>query len=358
MRRLMQDESGAVAVIAVVLMGLFVMLLALTVDTGQLYHEQRELQNGADAAALAVAFDCARDETTCAATAAGHAAKYASANASDGLSAIDPTSPLPANPHIDFATKQVTVDTRSQEPGQAPEDGVVNFFVPWLDGDDSAAVRARAVAAWGNAIPPKMVPLTISFCDFQRWVSYPTPAPPFRIGPVLITFHDPHGTEGTCDTRPGHDTVDGTGKLSAGFGALQAEPDDACSARTVSSADPAGTWGIKETGNAFQKVLPCLLGKTETPPKDILLPIFVDFCLGNKHCPPEIATNEDGYLLDGYAVFEMTGWRHNNETSVTAPDCGATATTCIQGYFKSGVVSFGQIGTGPYYGVRTAQLTQ
>ena len=59
---------------------------ALVIDVGQLYAERRELQNGADAAALAVAQDCAGgdclDETTTADT-------YADDNAHDGEAGVD-----------------------------------------------------------------------------------------------------------------------------------------------------------------------------------------------------------------------------------------------------------------------------
>jgi Flp pilus assembly protein TadG len=70
-----------VAIMIVVLLGMG----AIVVDFGQLYVERRELQNGADAAALAVAQDCAggdcRDETATART-------YANDNARDGKAGI------------------------------------------------------------------------------------------------------------------------------------------------------------------------------------------------------------------------------------------------------------------------------
>jgi len=59
--RLRHDERGVVAAIVAILLGTGVLLGmgALVIDVGQIYQERAELQNGADAAALAVAESCA-----------------------------------------------------------------------------------------------------------------------------------------------------------------------------------------------------------------------------------------------------------------------------------------------------------
>ncbi len=79
--RIRRDDAGAVIVWVALMMVVLLGMGALVIDVGQLYAERRELQNGADAAALAVAQDCAGgdclDETATAGT-------YADDNAHDG----------------------------------------------------------------------------------------------------------------------------------------------------------------------------------------------------------------------------------------------------------------------------------
>ena len=58
MRRL-KDERGAVAIIVAAIMVPLLICTALVVDMGSAYVRKRELQNAADAAALAIALDCA-----------------------------------------------------------------------------------------------------------------------------------------------------------------------------------------------------------------------------------------------------------------------------------------------------------
>ena len=89
LRLLGRDERGAIGVLIAVLVGGGVLLGmgALTIDVGRLYQNRAELQNGADAAALAVAKSCASG--TCN---AGLAGGYANANASNltgGQAAVD-----------------------------------------------------------------------------------------------------------------------------------------------------------------------------------------------------------------------------------------------------------------------------
>lgn len=61
----MSDERGAVAVFVTVVAAVLLGVLGLAVDAGALYQERKELRNGADAAALAIAEDCALQPGTC-----------------------------------------------------------------------------------------------------------------------------------------------------------------------------------------------------------------------------------------------------------------------------------------------------
>ena len=61
MQRLRKDERGAVAIIIALLMVVLIGFAALAVDISAMWAEKRQLQNGADAAALAIAQDCAKN---------------------------------------------------------------------------------------------------------------------------------------------------------------------------------------------------------------------------------------------------------------------------------------------------------
>ena len=67
MRRLInkrgEDQRGATAVTFVLILVPLFVTLAFVGDAGLLYWEKTQLQNGADAAALAVAQDCAKRGT-------------------------------------------------------------------------------------------------------------------------------------------------------------------------------------------------------------------------------------------------------------------------------------------------------
>jgi Flp pilus assembly protein TadG len=86
MQRLRRDD-GAVAVLVAVCMVALLAVGAFVLDVGRIYAERRQLQNGADAATLAVVMDC-HLPAGCAATAGTKAADKANQNANDGASTV------------------------------------------------------------------------------------------------------------------------------------------------------------------------------------------------------------------------------------------------------------------------------
>lgn len=179
------DDRGAVGVTFAILLASGVLLgaLALVVDVGRLYVERGELQNGADAAALAIARACAVDAPECGSTAAVRAlaARYADVNAHDGHSAVGticgevPGGFLPAcGPQPANLTGCL---------GEAPADQYVEVHVSTLQadgttilppafaqtlsgGNSGTAVGACARAAWGPA-DLTILAMTISTCEFD-----------------------------------------------------------------------------------------------------------------------------------------------------------------------------------------------
>ncbi len=89
LRLLGRDEEGAIGVLVAIFLagGVLLGMGALVIDVGRLYQNRAELQNGADAGALAVAKSCASGSCN-----AGLAGSYANANASNltaGQAAVD-----------------------------------------------------------------------------------------------------------------------------------------------------------------------------------------------------------------------------------------------------------------------------
>lgn len=378
MRRLIHDEEGATVVVLGVLMALFLVVVATVVDTGRLYDERGQLQHGVDAAALAVAYDCARDASTCDAGATGVAQEYLDANAKDGTSAVDPTSPLPVNPFIDFGARTVIVDGRSLEPGQVAADGAVTLSLQRQDGTVDAPVRTRAIAEWGSLASGATIPITFSMCDYFGALGW-DPAngsPPDSLFPsaeAVIAFHDTSGggngngngdgddDEGeedadACDAHPGHDS-DGDGRLPGGFGEL--EIDAPCIARTT-AIDPANpgdpdTWAYQDPGANFGNVRPCLeVGEVYA------IPVFVDHCRKQDGtCPPGVDPQQGAYGIGGYAMFELARWRFPGSHSTPPPNCPGPGNSgsCIQGRFVVDIVPTGELG--PVlgdFGARSARI--
>jgi hypothetical protein len=222
------DDRGAVAVLFSVLLGGGVLLgmLALVVDVGQLYGERNQLQNGADAAALAIAKACS---PTPAPDCASHeelvaiAQRFANANAADdaatvaevcgylsfgnALPACDPGGAsamcLGALPDQDYV--EVRLSTR------LPDGSTVlpPAFAQTLAGGGSqgTTVGACARAVWGPR-PLTILAVTISSCEFNEatrgGTDYGSRSNPSISDEYVIQFwNQVHGTCTTQPTEPG-----------------------------------------------------------------------------------------------------------------------------------------------------------
>ena len=186
-----------VALLLTVLMG----FAAVAVDTAKLRQERRELQNGADAAALAVAKDCAAGSCL---TPAATANTYADLNASDNaanISAVCGSGPglavcstTPGG--ITGATGWVYVSTTTHNPGNAAHPNEVDFtFAPAIGGGSGGTVEAHAIAAWGPVGRAQVLPLIFSSCEFSELGGSIGPPPVVPAGERLhlLPQHGPSG---------------------------------------------------------------------------------------------------------------------------------------------------------------------
>ncbi len=129
-RRLWSSESGQVAILTALLMTVLLSVGALVVDTGTAYKGRRDLQNAADAAALAGVMEIAEDRGTAAAESS--ALDYVAKNLGDALGATTVSFPQAGQVKVEIAASRDTYFAR-------------------IFGVESVSVRASATAASGLA---------------------------------------------------------------------------------------------------------------------------------------------------------------------------------------------------------------
>lgn len=300
LNRRLRSERGATAVLVGILMVPLLGCLAIALDVGAVYVERAQLQNGADAAALAIAQDCAHGVCS---DPAALAASFANDNANDGAAnVLTPTFP---NDHT------VTVSDSTRVAG-TNADAINHPFAKFI-GVDSTTVHATATAEWGPVgNGPAILPLALSYCDFLASGS-------LTAAKVTI-FYDENKT---CKKAPD------TGDIPGGFGWLTQNP-GTCEA----SVDFSAATVPSEPGNSqpsdCDATLQSLQGKT------ILIPIF-DSSTG---------TGSNGvFHLYAFAAFKVTGWKfaggnkmpYVNVDNYAGCKCTGGNDRFIQGYFQDWV---------------------
>lgn len=333
-----RDERGAVAVIVALLLTVMLGMGAFVVDVGALYQERRELQNGSDAGALAVAEDCAKGDCgPYTATAEG----LAGPNAEDNATTVDGVT-------IDMAAQTATVDTSTSDPGGG---SVIAYKFAQVFGLAGDTVHASATAQWSPPSKGPSVPLVISKCEWDRSAGSPDALP---TGTLTVSFHSGSGAE-PCNGPAGQD-------VPGGFGWL-----DATNCVSDLSVADGGVWAESKTGNT-----PTGTGCSPSHfaiGSTVLVPVF-DEATGQ-------GTNAKFHLV-GFAAFEILGTGlHNSggwtdglacETSSEPPvdDDGKNGkgggtgsdTQCITGRFVEYFVADAAAGgpTVPDLGVTTVSL--
>ena len=296
------------AAFSVVMVG----MAALVIDVGSILDEKRQLQNGADAGALAVAQSCAlggcRPEL---------AAPLANSNSKDLASAAD-------TPSINMSTKQVTVTTRTRTGGTS----ILPYsFGQILTGIAGKEVTAKSTAQWAPLGRAVVMRLAISQCDVLR----------LGISTVPRTIYF-HSASSACD-KGGKDA-------SGAFGWL--DDDRPPTGNTCELTVTAGQTASADPGNSGPTA--CL---DPYFPMDILLPVFDDV-----RGIQGTGTNAT-YLIKGFARFRLTGYRFagaKTDASSINPPCGGSD-SCIRGYFVKYVTTTETTTTGGTdFGVSTVKL--
>ncbi|MFC8502960.1 pilus assembly protein TadG-related protein [Pedococcus sp. NPDC057267] len=371
---------------------------AISVDVGNLLWERRQLQNGADATAMAAAAKCAESPTTCNPniSAGGVLDTLDNRNANDNVSTITSVcgnataqsmsaaltlctgtgsngvadcppvpSGLPANtPYLEVRTRSKTTSGSST---------LTNFFARTLNGGISqSSVAACSRAGWGGASPTaaNVLPIVMSYCDWAAATGYTGPGTAtYPTSPDYSTYPSTGygsgspwqaswerkvwtaGNPSTCPTWNGH-TAPG------GFAALDSTT--SCSVPSTQNA-----WYHGNTGNNAPCDPTIFAGLKNTI---VYLPVFD--CLTNAPTTITAATNCNSgsgnntyYHVSGYAAFYLTGWYFSSnamasQVTGTVPCTGGDR--CMSGWFLKDLVSSSDLNSliNPPTGTPNFGLTQ
>ena len=332
MRRLRRRrDRGAIAVLVALSMVALLGFTALGVDGGQVWSDRKQLQNGADAGALAIAQACAQGACGVYTSTAD---AYAKSNKLDGNATGTVT-------NLDTTAGSVTVQSSSTR---------TLLFAPVL-GIPSANITASATATWQPIGGGTFIPLTISLCAFYAQTNPPaivgdpiptnTPMTIYYATPISSSLPISQDPSGACGSNPGAEPAGGfnwignqnkdcTATISAG-GVIASQPGNT----------PKGcTWGSSLAGQTIQ------------------IPVF-DYCVPSTGC----ANGANGsYHIYAIATFTITAYCFDTAdyANVTQNCTGNYADHYISGYF----VSFASIGSGwttsgsPNLGTDQVSLTQ
>ncbi len=334
-------DEGAVLVWVALMMVVLIGFAAFVIDIGALYAEKRQLQNGADAAASAVAQDCANGDC---ADENARADEYADLNAKDGAAAVDgvcgvgPGLPACSDPPpagAAGATGWVRVRTSTETSDGGTE--VAFVLAPVITALTGATVRASAVAAWGALGGGAFVPYVFSLCEYVALggsaggivdgVGFPS-------GIGYIYFHgvnrdDPRALP--CRPSPsGQDLPGGFGRVD-GVG---------CQANLT-----YGEWAPVDTGNDLVRGCPYQSWQNQ----EVVIAIY-DQVRG---------TGSNGeYRIAGFVGFHVLGYRLGGNRTYSTPSCPLVANASVSylcGEFTM-VTTRGDLGGGPNYGAQVIKM--
>lgn len=270
-------ERGAVAVVVAIWMVVLMAFASLAIDLGGAYSDRQQLQNGADAAALAIARSCQKGPCV------NTADKYVKANKLDGVA---------TGRVVGSMTSPVTVEASATRQ---------NWFASVI-GFPTTDVSARASAVWGYVSGGVTFPLTFSWCAFQQatggWDDENKPLP--------TTVVEINMVEHSC-TPPAHNEVPG------GFGWLTGVN---CSATVT-----AGDWVMSDPGNDGSgscKDFDWSVLRYKT----VYVPIFDEVSGTGSNAQ---------YKIKGLAAFNITGYCFSNDANWNLNKCPSERR--VQGHF-------------------------
>ncbi|WP_120519970.1 Tad domain-containing protein [Arthrobacter celericrescens] len=290
MRRLMprgeDGERGGVAVLIALALVVLLGFAAFAVDAGMLYSERAQVQNGSDAAALAVAQKCAANIVDPNCLAASHlAADLVNKNAVDGASNVKSV-------NLDLVNRKVTVTGGAKRAG-ASQGGVSLFFARAL-GFGTADVETTSKVEWGSAYAGRTAfPLAFSVCQVQGY-----------IGGALQLLQD-HGT----GANPGCLYGPSGAAVAGGFGWLVQDLGVCGGTINLAVSEGGSAPGNSSPGNCAATLQKWADNIAAGRDVIVLLPVF-DAVTGTG--------SGAVYHLKSFAAFKVTGWKFSGNS--TLPD--------------------------------------
>ncbi|MEA5453424.1 Tad domain-containing protein [Sinomonas sp. JGH33] len=250
----------AIVVIALIGMG------AMAVDIGRVAAEKAQLQNGADASALAIANYCVKNAASCQSTGPSLATQYTPANSNDSTAVVQ---------SVTFPTAStVTVGTST------PASGLSLGFAHAL-GFSSEQVQAGATATWGPPGKGSGFPFAFSSACYD-------------ISPTTSA-----GQPQQFSYKPGMYCTGPSGlQIPGGWGWLD---NTNCQTSTVAGQTSIGSDPGNNLPSGCLAILQTWVDTINAGGEaDVVFPIF-DTVTGT-------GTNAS-YHITGYATFKMIGWK-------------------------------------------------
>lgn len=318
MRRLTQDkanENGAISVIVAILMVTLLGFVAIAVDVGVIYSERAQLQNGADASAIALAQKCARNaaDPVCSTTST-LATSLANQNALDGMSKVHTI-------ELDKTARKVSVTTSAKEAGGT--DNSVSLFFADVLGVPTKEVGARGSAIWGSPRAGRTAfPLAFSICQVKD-----------NIGGSLQLLQE-HGKNANADCNYGPSGA----AVQGGFGWLVQDAGKCGGTIDLAVSEGGSDPGNNAPGNCTTELNRWASDITAGRDVIVLLPVF------NK-----VTGTGAGaiYGLVSFAAFKVTGWKFSGGTglpyefrSEKSTTTGVTTATECKGECRGVIGSF------------------
>lgn len=334
-------ERGAMTVIVGVLLLALVAMGLVVLEVGAVVNERRQLRNGADAAALAVAGECAEGTSLpsadCQAALPDQVGMDADALAEGyvGANAEDRTlkEPLTFDPP-GYPVQSVRVVGWSR--GEDGATFLTSFFNP--NGWESTA---SAVARWGAIAAGNTVPLALHQCE---WEEAPKPGGTLPSETVTITLHNADADG--CAEGPGGQNAPGN------WGWLDIV--ESCVAETSEDGTYDGTVGNPPPGNPNIDCDP-----SDFPIGEPILFVIFDEATGTGTNAVYHVAGYAAFELEAYKLHSQPAWRH--PAGYTCPGVDSTA-NCLTGRWVTAVVPGGELADDPTgtqdFGARTFVLIE
>lgn len=311
-----RDERGANAVLIAFLIVPMLGFGALALDISAQHAERTQLQNGSDAAAMAIAASCAQDEGACTSSALNLANDFVAGNG--GI----PVSGTATIESLDLDENEVTVRAGAEFP---------HFLASLIDGDEdpnSTTVAAAATAEWGVPLGAGSLALAFPYCQLVDHL----PNPDTGVGEEIWIRNDNAAKKSCSDVN-----------LPGNFGWLDSAN---CTTVTTLVGTPPEVWVEADPGKSpsGSGCTQAIFDAHRDAGEPVLIPVYDE--IGDQ------PGNDGQFRLMGFAAWVITGWDFPGVKDPDNPGLKCPEPSCsgIRGYFTNWVSvedALGELGNGP-----------